>query len=275
MSIKPGTTTGPAGIVHSALLTAYMVYDQPLNDDARAKILISMHEHCRTPVNNDFVIKEIERKKYFIEHQFRKSATPQRVFKMLKSDHADALCKRGCIGLGPLTFYKSAENKRISDEYEGTFPTLAEGKRYSICAISGVGSHVLVYCTTTDPGADFGYDACVEISQPAEFFQVATMGVANHFRGRNQLVRVEHSRCVYQHSRVITGRLHGFNEDLIHLGELSVDTIDVLSHGKYLVKERLYAGDSEYRFVFVMRADVSNYTAIECPELAKFCRRIR
>ncbi len=99
--------------------------------------------------------------------------------------------------------------------------------------------------------------------------------IAEHFKGRNELVRVEHSKCVYQHSRVVAGRLHGFSEGLVHLGELSVDTIDVLSDKKYLIKESTYAKDSEYRFAIVMRTDVPDYTVIECPQVARFCRRVR
>ena len=74
-----------------------------------------------------------------------------------------------------------------------------------------------------------------------------------HFKGRNEFARAEHSKCAYQHTRIISGRLHGFSEALIQLGELSVDTIDVLSDKKYLIKEDTYRKDSEYRFAFESR----------------------
>src|SRR5262249_35847173 len=101
--------------------------------------------------------------------------------------------------------------------------------------------------------ARFGYNACVEISQPDLFSQVVTSAVIQHFKGRNEFARAEHSKCAYQHTRIISGRLHGFSEALIQLGELSVDTIDVLSDKKYLIKEDTYRKDSEYRFAFESR----------------------
>jgi hypothetical protein len=147
--------------------------------------------------------------------------------------------------------------------------------RYSIASVSGAGRHVLLYCTTTDRNAQFGYDACVEISQPELFSQVVASAVVQHFKGRNQLVRPERSKCVYQHTRIISGRLSGFSETLIQLGELSVDTIDVLSDKKYRIKESTHRKEAEYRFAFVMKTDVPDYSVIKYPEVAKFCRRVR
>jgi hypothetical protein len=275
LSKNPGTTTGPAGVVHSVNLSEYGIWEGPLNDEDKARLLINMHDYwCTAKVNRDLIVKEIVSKKYFID-QNRRAAISRHVFKMLRKEHADALCERGCLGLGPLNYYTTVENKKISDRHEGMFITYAEGSRYSIATVSGAGSHVLVYCTTTDVNAQLGYDACVEISEPAAFSQVLAKAVAEQFKGRNELVRAEHSKCVYQHSRVIAGRIHGFSEELIHLGELSVDTIDVLSDKKYLIKESTHATDSEYRFAIVMRTDVPEYTVIECPQVARFCRRVR
>jgi hypothetical protein len=275
LSRTPGTTTGPSGVVHSVNLSEYGIWEGPLKEEDKARLLINMHDSwCTAKVDRDLIVKEIKSKKYFID-QNRRPAIAARVFKMLRKEHADALCERGCLGLGPLNYYTTVENKTIADRHEGLFITYAEGSRYSIATVSGAGSHVLVYCTTTDANAQLGYDACVEIREPAVFSQVVAKGVADHFKGRNDLVRVEHSKCVYQHSRVIAGGLHGFSEALIQLGELSVNTIDVLSDKKYLIKESTYARDSEYRFAFVMRTDVPGYTVIGCPQGAEFCRRVR
>jgi hypothetical protein len=272
---NPGATAGPAGVVHSVNLSEYLVNKGPLTDEDKARLLINMHDYWFTPkVDRDLVVREIQRQRYFID-QDRRSAIPGRVFKMLKKEHADWLCERGCLGLGPLNYYTTLENEKIADRHEGLFITYADGFRYSIATITGAGSHVLVYCTTTDTDAEFGYDACVEITQPEAFSQVVAGAVAERFKGRNELVRVEHSKYVYQHSRVIAGRLQGFSEELIHLGELSVDTIDVLSDKKYLIKESTHATEAEYRFAIVMRTDVSDYTVIECPQAARFCRRVR
>jgi hypothetical protein len=194
---------------------------------------------------------------------------------MLRKRDADSFCERGSIGLGTPDYYASAEKKEIGDKHEGVFVTYAEGKRYSVFAATGVGKHVLVYCTTTDQTTDFGYDACVEITQPEDFAREIANTIATHFKFKNQLVRVEQSKCVYQHSRVIAGRLRAFSEDLVHLKELSVDTFDVLSDKKYLIKESIHAKDSEYRFAFVMKADIPKYTIIECPQVTRYCRRVR
>ena len=276
LTSNPGATSGPAGAVPSVSFKEYGIWEGPLQDDAKAKLLINMHDYwCATKVDRDLVVAEITGKKYFVDENAR-HAIPRRVFKMLNKEHADALCERGCLALGQLKYYTTIENERIADRHEGMFITYAEGSRYSIATVMGAGSHVLVYCTTKDANAQFGYDACVEISQPAAFSRVMAKAVAEHFKGRNEFVRVEHSKCVYQHSRVIAGRLHGFTEALLKLGEMSVDTINILSDKKYLIKESTHAKDSEYRFAFVMKTDVPDkLTVVECPEVIDFCRRVR
>lgn len=275
LTSKPGATTGPAGVVHSVSLSEYAIFDKPLSDEDKAKLLVNMHDHwLGGKVDRDLIVREISRKRYFFDQQLT-SATPRSVFKMLKKEYADALCERGCVGLGTLKYYTTFENENIADRHEGLFVSYAEGERYSVASVTGAGSHVLVCCTTTDPDADFGYEACVAISDPEAFSRLVAKAIAEKFKGRNKLVRVGHSECVYQHSRVIAGRLHGFYEELVHLGEVSVDTIDVLSDKKYLIKESTHATEKEYRFAFVMKTDVPDYTVIECAEAAKLCRRVR
>lgn len=275
LTSKPGATTGPAGVVPSVDCSEFGVWKLPLSDQDRATLLLNMHDYwVDAKVNRELVAREILRRRYFID-QNRISAVPNRVFKMLKKEHAEALCERGCLGLGPLKLYTALENDKIADKHEGRFIAYAEGSKYAVATVMGAGNHVLLYCTTTDPNADFGYDACVAIKRPELFSELVGRAVADHFKARNDLVRVGHSKCVYQHSRVIAGRLHGFNEELVHLKELSKDTIDVLSDKKYLIKESTHAAEKEYRFAFVMKADVPDYTVIECPEVAKLCRRVR
>jgi hypothetical protein len=275
LSRIPGATTGPAGLVHSVSLSEYGIWEGRLKDEDRANLLINMHEHC-IPTKGDrkLVIREIRRKKYFVDER-RPTAAPRRVFKNLKPEHAESLCEGGELGLGPLNYYATIENEYIVDKHEGLLITYAESDRYSIATVSGAGRHVLLYCTTLSQNTQFGYGACVEISHPKLFSQVVASAIARHFNGKNQLVRAEHSRCVYQHSRIISGRLHGFSDALIKLGELSVDTIDVLSDRKYLIKESTHEKEAEYRFAFVMKTDVEGYTVIKCPEAAKLCRRVR
>jgi hypothetical protein len=276
LSRYPGATSGPAGVVHSVDIFYWSLHDGSLTDDERAKLLIYLHDtFFEIKVDRELVVTEIKRKKYFVD-QNRRSAISSRVFKMLSKAHQDLLCERGCLALGPLAYYTKVENERIADRHEGMFITYAQGSKLSIASVNRAGSHILVYCTTKDANARFGYDACVEICQPAAFSRVVAKAVAEHFKGRNDLVRVEHSKCVYQPSRVIAGRLRGFHQALADLGEVSVDTIDVLSDKKYIIKESTHAKDSEYRFAFVMKTDVpDSVSVIECPEAVKFCRRVR
>jgi hypothetical protein len=275
LSRTPGATTGPAGLVHSVNLLEYGIWPGPLKDDDRANLLINMHDYFfPDKVGRNLAIKEIKNKRYFVDKGLNVAA-PRHVFKHMRKEHAISLCERGELGLGPLNYYTTIENENIADKHEGWFITYAEGARYSIASVSGAGRHVLLYCTTTDRNAQFGYDACVEISQPELFSQIVASAVVQHFKERNQLVRPEHSKCVYQHTRIISGRLSGFSETLIQLGELSVDTIDVLSDKKYRIKESTHRKEAEYRFAFVMKTDVPDYIVIKCPEVAKSCRRVR
>jgi hypothetical protein len=138
-----------------------------------------------------------------------------------------------------------------------------------------VGDHLLIFYTTGDVKAEFeGYDACVEIIDGNRFAAVISAGLDKHFAGKNRVTSIESSEWVYQHSRIISGHLHGFNEALLEFGELSKDTIDVLSDKKYLIKESSYSKDREYRFAFSMQRDVNEYVFACCPEITAVYRRV-
>ena len=157
----PHATTGPVGLVHSVNLSEYGVWPGPLKDNDRANLLINMHDYFfPDKVGRNLAIKEIRNKKYFVDRGINVDA-PRHVFKHMREEHAISLCERGELGLGPLNYYTTIENENIADKHEGWFITYAEGARYSIASVSGAHRHVLLYCTTTDRNAQFGYDACV------------------------------------------------------------------------------------------------------------------
>src|SRR5690349_20938887 len=105
MSKNPGVTSGPAGIVHSFALSEHVICKGPLPDDDKAKLLIYLHDKwADSKVDRNLVVREINRKRYFIDGHKRPRA-PHRVFKMLKKEHADSLCDRGYLCLGPLKYY--------------------------------------------------------------------------------------------------------------------------------------------------------------------------
>jgi hypothetical protein len=270
----PGTTTGPAGAVHSISLSEYGVWPL-LTESDRSKLLINMHDFWFPKADRSLAQAEIERGAYFTD-AVHSSGRPPRLFKMMKPVHAEALCRDGVVGLGPLKYYTTVENRAIADASEGLFITHADGERNSVLSVTSAGSHVLLHCTTSDINARFdGYEACVEIIDGERFAAVISAGLNKHFAGKNRVTNVESSKCVYQHSRIISGRLHGFGEALLELGELSKDTIDVLSDKKYLIKDTSYSKDREFRSAFVMQMDVAEYVLLSCPEVSSLCRRIR
>jgi hypothetical protein len=254
-------------------LGEYLITER-LDGQEQANLLMYLHDKWVGTANHKDLLREVRQKRYFKDGDLHKRV-PRCLFKKMRAVHADALCAKGEIGLGPVRYYTDVANKRIADPNEGWFVAHAVGSEHSVTAALGAGQHVLVYCTTLDRNAPFpGYDACVEITDPTAFARAVSRSVAAYFGRSNELVRVEHGRCVYQHSRILSGQLDAFSEALVRLGELSVDTIDVLSDKQYLIKERAHAKDAEYRFAFVMRTDVRDYTIVKCSEAAAFCRRV-
>lgn len=169
LSRTPGATTAPAGSVHSVNLMEYGIWEGRLKDNDRANLLINMHDYFfPNKVDHNLAAAEIRNKRYFFD-KGANASTPRHVFKHMRKEHAISLCERGELGLGPLNYYTTIENKNIVDKHEGWFITYAEGARFSIASVNGAGSHVLLYCTTTDPNVQFGYEACVEIGQPRLF----------------------------------------------------------------------------------------------------------
>ena len=252
----------------------YCVYQNPVSDTDNEKILWYLHNKWINSPNSDDIISEIHKRKYLNTDRLKLSI-PKRLFKKMKAEYADLLCNNGIVRLGALSFYEKCENHAIKDSNEGLFICQAVGQDKTVYAVVRTNEHVLVYCVTKDLNANFdGYDACVEILNPGEFAMRLRNALNIKFAGKNALKYSIMARCHYQHSRIVCGALHGFAESLVDLGELSVDTIDVIADRKFIIKERQFIADNEFRFAFVMQGDVQNYVTIECPDIIGLCRRI-
>lgn len=269
-----GITSGPVGLTHSITLGEYCVYQNPVSETDNKNILLYLHNKWIGAHNSDDIISEIHKRKYLNTGRLRLSI-PKRIFKKMKAEYADLLCKNGIVRLGRLSSYEKNENPAIADRNEGLFICQAVGQNKTVYATVRANEHVLVYCVTKDINATFdSYDSCVEISNPAEFAARLGKALQMKFAGKNALKYSTMADCHYQHSRIVRGALHGFAEALVDLGELSVDTIDVVSDRKFIIKEQRFIADNEFRFAFVMQGDVQNYVTIECTDIIRLCRRV-
>jgi hypothetical protein len=244
-----------------------------LTDSQRVAFLIDEQKHTRKGLTKE-AEEEIRRRAY-LHNRSSSSAFPHRLYKMLKAAHADALCSKGEFGIGPLRYYTEVEQKSIQDIDEGRFITLAHNSERTILAVIGVGNHTVVYCTSRDPKATFsGYDACVEITQPAKYFHAMEAAITRTLGATNRIKGSSNGACHYQHTRIVEGRLRRSAAATAAKGILSFETIDTIANHKFLIKDMRFLADQEYRFAFELETDVLQYCVITEPALTQMCRRI-
>lgn len=267
-----GLTTGPRGSRPSFLLSEYIIFKGILSKKDLKNLLVNQHYRFFGQLDQN-VIKEINKRRY-LNCDSMTGKYPKILYKMMKSENANKLCDFGSVMLGSIPYYAKTENTSIRDGLEGSFLSLAIGKNLSVASLVGTGNHVLCFCTTEDQSVRFdGYDACVEIREPSLFANLVSQSLKKELSG-HVMQEVILGSCNYQFSRVIIGKMHDYNEALMHLGELSVETVDVLSNHKFRLKPARYAHESEFRMAFVMDHDVPSYVALKCPEIRNLCRRL-
>ncbi|MCK1407664.1 hypothetical protein [Bradyrhizobium sp. 76] len=253
-----------------------MVLDARISREDLAKTLAYCHRTYLPEWTSSDVELEIARGKY-LDLRSPSRPTPSRLYKMWPAKHADNLVKLGIIRLNPALYFTTVEAPAIKDEREAAFIECGIGVERIVVNASTIGRHSLLFCTTTDRSVRFeGYDSCVEVTNPEGFLSELSnaLQLRSAASGANRLMQVGHSRCSYQHSRVVVGPMHGFNEHLVKLGEISWDTINILSPQKFFIKGADNQPEREYRMVFTMEFDVTGPVDLEIKKLSDYCRRL-
>jgi hypothetical protein len=211
------------------------------------------------------------------------------LYKYAKWVHADALLRWGQVRVGTLFDYQRAERhaRGVGDEAEGTKAlneiideanhlTLSEFARAQIGVFFGGGgpgyiantevravyrsSNRWLYCTSQTlsyrvmDSFEAGYDACVTITHPTEFYQ--TIGT--------ELGRLELIGTGGMYPVTYRTRLQDYRADDGRPG--------------WLIKSPEYAAQTEVRFVYVPTAEApitSTYVDLTLPLLKAFCEPAR
>jgi hypothetical protein len=187
---------------------------------------------------------------------------PSTLYKVLPRAYARALVDHGEMMWSTLTFFQNELDPSRGDPHEGShryFP--AEGLQvtrheragrpdHSQFTLSGHGSqikafqchHTLIYSTTLDENlaiGDIATRACVEIFEPATFFQRIARAVSRHRKAR--LDRLIHAEVRYWTHDEPPAEVWAFP----HL---------LATH-----KHESHKGEREYRFAFGTRSNVFDF----------------
>jgi hypothetical protein len=248
-------------------------WDFAISHDELARLLKERHAKLPRFVGTSLadVEREIKKRSYLLTHRLFDYGTPKRIYKMLKREHLDAFLKDGTIGLGPISYYRTAADP-IVDHDEGQFVLFGIGDRTTIFCVCGLGTNIFAYCTTTNHKVRFaGYDACLQIRHVNGFGRAVTRALNEHLKAHgNRVLRSLWAPCHYQYSRVVGGKLEGSNDNIqAHVSSLFVD---IVGEGKFFIKPNPFSHESEYRLIWVLEQSVEDYLVFKCPEAIKYCR---
>lgn len=187
---------------------------------------------------------------------------PKTLYKVLPLEYARALVDRGEMMWSTLTFFQNELDSTRGDPNEGShryFPVdglqVTRGERngrpdHAQFALRGHGSqikafkchHIFIYSTTLDQKLAIGDSAtraCVEIFDPATFFQQIARAVATHRKAR--LDRLIHGEVRYWSPEDPPGDIWAF------------------PHLLAMHKHDSHRDDQEYRFAFGTRLNVFDF----------------
>lgn len=190
----------------------------------------------------------------------------QRIIKMMKSEHAEAMIKRGSLRLGSIDYYRNFDNAEIGDQTEGLCVLSAfDGVKSVVAQVRG-GLNDFLFCTfqgsvDNKVTQQMGYDAAIEITNVSEF----SAATGKHLQCKSFCF----SSCLYVRDRALTGNaFKEINPQDFMDGPIS----EILGEARAFLKSRIYAHQKEFRFSWKMQARTQEYIDIECPEIREFIR---
>jgi hypothetical protein len=196
---------------------------------------------------------------------YHRMKTPEKgvsTFRWLPKMYCDEFFETGRLRLSTIQGFG---NDAARDQMEGLFVEHIRFSDYERFQVIGLGDDVLALCTTHLPNNKHpGNDACFLINDPTAFHDLITRRLAIHF----PVIRSEHGKVSYKHSRVISGK-----SKLKAPQHISSSSIDIAPLAKYFVKPKEFEPEQEYRFCWQVHGHTNN-RFIQSSRLSTLCTRV-
>ena len=202
------------------------------------------------------------------------------LFRFLNSEYVDSFFKEGSLRISSFSQFHKHEDEQRLDKNEGSTMFVhrtSQGGGQTITAWSTHGVRAYVLC------AAMRYDkSLMELFGCNSYFRITNstnfgMAIARQIPG---LVAAFEGPCLYQDKKIIEQDLGHINinqfkdpQGQIRKEMLNDFIVSKMAHYPLFLKEKSFAHQVEYRYVWIVKNKESDFLDIKLPEAVQFCEK--
>lgn len=204
------------------------------------------------------------------------------LYRYLDQEYVDAFFKDGSLRLSSFTQFHKHEDEQRLDKNEGKTMFVHRtnqrgGQTIEAGATHGVNAYVLCSAMRYDKKLmdAFGCNSSFRITNTTNFGMAVARNIPN-------LLNAFEGPCIYQDMKIIEKDL-GYidvgkfrdpeNPSIIRKEMLNNFILSKMEHYPLFLKEKAFAHQVEYRFVWIVKKKESDYLDIKVPEAIQFCSK--
>ena len=204
------------------------------------------------------------------------------LYRFLDQEYVDAFFKDGSLRLSSFSQFHKHEDEQRLDEKEGKTMFVHRtpqggGQTITAWATHGINAYVLCAAMRYDKSLmeAFGCNSYFRINNSTNF----GMAIARNIPG---LVNAFEGSCLYQDMKIIEKDLGYINVNQfkdpenpanINKEMLNNFILSRMEHYPLFLKEKAFAHQVEYRFIWVVKNKEADYLDIKVPEAIQFCSK--
>jgi hypothetical protein len=204
------------------------------------------------------------------------------LFRFLESEFVDSFFKDGSLRLSSFANFKKHKDEQRLDVKEGKTMFVHRtnqggGQTITAWATHGVNAYVLCAAMRYDKELmkSFNCDSYIRINNSTQF----GMAVARHIPG---VIAAFEGHCLYQEMKIVEQDI-GYidinqfrdpkNPENLNKQALNNFIVSRMQHYPLFLKEKSYAHQSEYRFVWITRNKINDFLDLKVPEAVQYCTK--
>ena len=199
------------------------------------------------------------------------------LFRFLDKKYADAFFTDGSIRLSSFSQFHNHIDEQMLDKQEGKAMFVHrtnQGGGQTIEVFARYGTNAYILSTSmrydTELMKAFNSDSYIRINDSTNF----GIAISRYIQG---LTSAFEGPCLYQSNKIIERDLGYIDitkfRDKVKKNLLDEFVNSQMQHYPLFLKDKPYAHQSEYRFVWIIRDKTYDYIDIKVPEAIKFCQQ--
>jgi hypothetical protein len=205
------------------------------------------------------------------------------VYRYMDNKYIDDFFNTGRLRLSSFKIYQNYEDPEKGDKGEGWNIAIATSKKenHTMYAVVGVGSNAYSFCTSTIYSEElkqkFNCDGAFLIKDSQSF----GLAISNRLNGFLEGLQ---GHCIYQAERSTKKEIESLSLDDMKIApdkpEIDMNKMfskinEANSIDSFFMKPIRFQYQSEYRFIWIVNGDTSEYYEVECKEAIQFCEKIQ